>query len=66
KPVPTTIISYLRLLAGFTSFKSNLCLLHFSAKGPAGIFEFNIFYVFYFEDLGIAAKAIIKTCYTII
>src|SRR5471030_830150 len=38
KPVPTTITSYLRLLAGLTSFKLNLCLLHFSANGPAGIF----------------------------
>src|SRR5690606_13484242 len=35
------MISYLRLLAGFTSFRLNLCFVHLSAIGPSGIFESN-------------------------
>src|SRR6185312_10489677 len=31
--------SNLRLFAGLTSFMSNLCLSHFCAMGPEGIFE---------------------------
>ena len=41
KPVPMTMMSSLRLLAGLTSFCSALYFVHFSAKGPVGIFEFN-------------------------
>src|SRR5687767_5299620 len=40
-PVPTTITVYFRLFAGFTSFISNLHLLHLSWIGPAGVFESN-------------------------
>src|SRR6478672_1868941 len=38
-PEPTTITVYFRLFAGFTSFISNLCLLHFSTSGPEGVFD---------------------------
>ena len=38
-PVPTTITVCLRLLAGFTSFMSNLCFDHLSSSVPPGIFE---------------------------
>ena len=34
---PTTMIVNLRLLAGLTSFISNLCRSHFCAIGPAGM-----------------------------
>src|SRR5512136_1860645 len=37
KPVPTTMTSNLRLLAGLTSFISNRCRSHFWASGPPGI-----------------------------
>src|SRR5512141_769348 len=36
-PLPTTMMSNLRLLAGLTSLRSNLCLSHFCASGPEGI-----------------------------
>src|ERR1044072_7711186 len=35
-PVPTMMMLYFRLLAGFTSFISNLCLSHRFSIGPAG------------------------------
>src|SRR5690606_7249081 len=35
------MISYFRLLAGFTSLRLNLCFVHFSAIGPSGILESN-------------------------
>src|SRR5215472_16827602 len=35
-PVPTIITLYLRLLAGFTSFISNLAFSHFCSIGPGG------------------------------
>ena len=38
RPVPTTMTSNFRLLAGFTNFISNLCFSHLSASGPEGIF----------------------------
>ena len=37
-PVPTTMMSYFRLLAGLTSFSSNRCRSHVSASGPLGTF----------------------------
>ena len=37
RPEPTTMTLYFRLFAGFTSFISNLCLSHFSDRGPEGI-----------------------------
>ena len=40
-PVPTNRMVYLRRLAGFTSFRSNLCRLHFCSIGPEGILAFN-------------------------
>ena len=42
RPVPTTRMVYLRLLAGFTNFISNLCRSHFSWRGPAGILESSV------------------------
>src|SRR5580658_3143049 len=36
-PVPTTMISYLRLLDGLTSLIAVLCLSHFWGSGPGGI-----------------------------
>ena len=42
KPLPTTMISNLRLLAGVTSFKLNLCFSHFSDIRPGGILGFRI------------------------
>src|SRR5688572_4938130 len=36
RPVPTTMMVNLRLLAGLTSFMSNLCFSHFSSIGPDG------------------------------
>src|SRR5512137_1221300 len=41
KPVPTNRTVYLRRLAGFTSFKSIRCRLHFCSIGPGGILAFN-------------------------
>src|SRR5215208_3692605 len=38
RPVPTTMTVNRRLLAGFTSFISNLCFSHFCSIGPSGIF----------------------------
>ena len=43
RPVPTTMMSNLRLFAGLTSFISNLCRSHFSGSGPAGAFESSRF-----------------------
>src|SRR5690606_19534229 len=40
-PVPTTMMSYFRLLAGFTSLSSKRCFVHFSSIGPLGIFAFS-------------------------
>src|SRR5260370_42686784 len=37
RPLPTTSTSNFRLLAGLTSFRSNLCLSHLAASGPEGI-----------------------------
>ena len=39
RPVPTTITSNFRLLAGLTSFMENLWFVHLSARGPVGTFE---------------------------
>src|SRR5271169_4094094 len=36
-PVPTIMTLYFRLLAGFTSFISNLARSHFCSMGPAGM-----------------------------
>src|SRR5882724_7041170 len=36
-PVPTTMISYFRLLDGLTSLMLALCLSHFCGRGPEGI-----------------------------
>ncbi len=36
------MIVYFRLLAGFTSFRSNLCFDHFSASGPEGILRIEV------------------------
>src|SRR5271155_511473 len=36
-PVPTIMISYLRLLDGLTSLIAVLCLSHFRGSGPGGI-----------------------------
>ena len=41
-PVPTTITSSFLLLLGLTRLTSDLRLVHFSARGPAGIFEINL------------------------
>src|SRR6185437_4377538 len=40
-PDPTTITVYFRLFAGFTSFISNRCLLHFFSIGPEGALDFS-------------------------
>lgn len=42
RPVPTTMISSFLLLLGLTSLISDFLLVHFSAKGPSGIFEINL------------------------
>src|SRR5215475_73926 len=41
-PVPTTIMSNLRLLAGLTSFISCRYFVHFIPTGPDGIFELSL------------------------
>src|SRR5262245_66208868 len=41
-PVPTTMISNLRLLAGLTSFISCRYFVHFVATGPDGVFELSL------------------------
>src|SRR5215204_5427436 len=41
-PVPTTMMVNLRRLAGLTSFDSNRCRSHFSARAPPGILESRI------------------------
>lgn len=41
-PVPTTMTEYFRLFAGLTSFKSNLCRVHFSSMGPGGILASSV------------------------
>src|SRR5689334_14506793 len=41
-PVPTTITSILRLLAGFTNLTVPLYFVHFCSNGPAGIFASSI------------------------
>jgi hypothetical protein len=46
RPVPITMMSSFLLLAGLTTLMSALCLLHFSANGPAGILESNFAIVF--------------------
>ena len=46
KPVPTTMISSFLLLLGLTRRSSDLRLVHFSAKGPSGIFEINLSAIF--------------------
>jgi len=40
-PDPTIITEYFRLFAGFTSFISNLCRVHFCSMGPDGLLAFN-------------------------
>ncbi len=40
-PEPTTMMVYFRLLAGFTSFISNLRLSQAVSIGPDGSFEFS-------------------------
>src|SRR5689334_15176428 len=41
RPLPTTMTVYFRLLAGFTSFISNLCLSHFPSIGPSGTLDLS-------------------------
>jgi len=41
RPVPTTMMSYFRLFAGFTSFMSKRCLSHLPAIGPDGMLLFS-------------------------
>ena len=43
-PLPTTMISYLRLLAGFTSFISNLALSQAFSMGPLGMLGSRFIY----------------------
>src|SRR5688572_10325887 len=43
-PEPTTMMLYLRLLAGLTSFRSNRCLSQRVSIGPVGHFDFSSIY----------------------
>ena len=61
KPVPTTMTSMRRLLAGFTRLMWFLCEVHFSAKGPDGILDSSMMVSDYnwvmYKKTGMAANS---------
>ena len=50
RPVPTTIISSFLLLLGLTRLISDFLRVHFSDKGPSGIFDTDLFYDLVYEE----------------